>query len=262
MRPSFGAALLFVEVVEDGGEVFEAVACGFGVGEELSGEVAEREFRGGGLAGVASKAEILEHERGGEAGGIVAVGGRGGEGAGDGAVGGESPTLGGGGGGDVVEGLVGEAEGAGEEEGLAGGDHGDAEDHVVADFCGLAVAGTAAGYDVFAHGEQDGAGPVDGLGGTAEHEGEGGVLGSDHAAGDGSVQGDHAGGVGEGVAWRADSTSMVEESRKRVPGAAAARSVGQESRTMRPEGSMVMTVSASATAACGVAARGMAAAVA
>ena len=107
--------------------------------------------------------------------------------AGDGAVAGHRPALARRDAGDVIEGLRIEAELLGHGEALAGGDHGRAEQHVVADFRGLAIARAARVDDRLAHGRQDGLGAFEGGVGAADHEGERAAIGRRDAAGNGGV---------------------------------------------------------------------------
>ena len=62
--------------------------------------------------------------------------------------------------------------------------------------------------------------------GGADHEGERAGLGADDAAGDRRVDGAVAGRDGESAASRASSTAIVEQSMKRVPGAATSSRPG------------------------------------
>ena len=103
----------------------------------------ERRIRASHAACLLGELQILQHHGGGEARGVIAVRRGGGHRAGHGAIGCQRPALAGGFRGDVEQRLMLKPELLAERKGLRDGDHRNAQDHVVADLCGLAIAGAA-----------------------------------------------------------------------------------------------------------------------
>src|ERR1700733_1885252 len=186
---------LLADKLDDAGEIETAVSVLGELVVNLGRMRADRGFDLHRFGSRPGKLEILEHQGGGKARLVAVIRRRRWHRPGHRTIAGQRPALAGRRRGDVEQRLMRQPEFFAEPEGFADRDHRRAEDHIVANLRGLAVAGLAAMHDALAHALEHRLAAREGVVGTADHEGERCRLGADDAARDRRIErGDAVGG--------------------------------------------------------------------